>query len=450
MRYNSVLETIGNTPLIRLQRVGRKLACNLYAKCEFFNPGGSVKDRIGIRMVEQAEEEGRIKPGDTLIEPTSGNTGIGIALAGAVKGYNVIITMPEKMSREKQVILESLGAKIIRTPSEAAWDSPESHISVAQKLCAELPNAHILDQYSNEHNPLAHYHGTAAEILRDLDGKVDMVVIGAGTGGTITGCAKRLKEANPQCLVIGADPVGSILAGGSSVGSYKVEGIGYDFIPQVLDLECIDRWVKTDDRTSFLLARRLISEEGLLCGGSSGATLFAALQEASKLPAGANCVVLLADGVRNYLSKFVDDKWMRENRFTPLQSLAGTIGDFPGFKQKKELLTFNVNADITTAITVMREKGYSQIPVVGEEGGLLGVLYEKHLLESVISGQIERGTTRVFELMARMVSTASKDTPLTALQELLLAEDCVVVVDERRRPLQIVTKIDLVDWLSQL
>jgi cystathionine beta-synthase len=449
MKYNSVLETIGNTPLIRLQRIGRKLPCNLYAKCEFFNPGGSVKDRIGIRMIEKAEAEGRIKPGDTLIEPTSGNTGIGIALAGAVKGYNVIITMPEKMSREKQVILESLGAKIIRTPTEAAWDSPESHISVAQKLCDELPNAHILDQYSNKENPLAHYEHTASEILRDLDGKVDMVVIGAGTGGTISGCAKKLKEANPHCIIVGADPVGSILAGGTYINSYKVEGIGYDFIPQVLDLSCIDRWVKTDDRSSFLWARRLISEEGLLCGGSSGATLFAAMQEAAKLPAGANCVVLLADGVRNYLSKFVDDKWMRENRFNSMQAIEGIIGDFSGFKHKKQLITLNINEDIGAAISLMREKGYSQIPVVGEDGKLLGILYDKSLLESVVSGQVELGTTKVFEMMSRNVSTVSKDTPVASLQELLLTDDCVVVVDALRKPLQIVTKIDLVEWLSK-
>lgn len=449
MKFNSVLETIGNTPLIRLQRLGRKLQCNLYAKCEFFNPGGSVKDRIGIRMIEKAEEEGRIKPGDTLIEPTSGNTGIGLALAGAVKGYNVIITMPEKMSREKQVILESLGAKIIRTPTEAAWDSPESHISVAQKLRDQLPNAHILDQYSNMENPNAHYEHTAEEILRDLDGKVDMVVIGAGTGGTISGCAKRLKEANPNCIVVGVDPVGSILAGGTFISSYRVEGIGYDFVPRVLDYEHIDRWVKSDDRSSFLWARRLILEEGLLCGGSSGATLFAAMQEAVKLPAGANCVVMLADGVRNYLSKFVDDRWMRDNRIIPVQIVEGTIGDFAALKQKKELFTLSVNEDIGVAIKTMRERGYSQIPVTSEEGVLMGILFEKNLLESVMSGQVELGSTRVYEVMSRNVSTVSIDTPLTSLQELLLTDDAVVVVDQQRRPLQIVTKIDLVEWLSQ-
>ena len=283
MKFNSILETIGSTPLVRLNRVGSNLPCTIWAKCEFMNPGGSVKDRIGYNMVLEAEKSGRIKKGDTLIEPTSGNTGIGLALAGAVRGYNIIITMPEKMSREKQVVLEALGAKIIRTPTEAAWDSPDSHIGVAKKIQRETPNSHILDQYANPANPDAHYKFTGQEILDDLDGKVDMIVIGAGTGGTITGVARRLKEANPNCIVVGADPVGSILAGGDHVASYKVEGIGYDFIPDVLNRALVDIWVKTDDRESFTAARRLIREEGLLCGGSCGSAMVAALEAAPRL-----------------------------------------------------------------------------------------------------------------------------------------------------------------------
>ena len=249
MLIDSILEAIGRTPLVRLNRVGRAPAVRALAKCEFLNPGGSVKDRIGTSMVEDAEREGRIKPGDTLIEPTSGNTGIGIALAAAVRGYRVIITMPEKMSREKQVVLEALGAEIIRTPTEAAWDSPESHIGVARQLQSELPNAHILDQYSNPDNPLAHEQTTAQEILDDLGGKLDVIVMTAGTGGTITGVARRVKSRPPGCKIVGVDPVGSILGGGTDVGTYKVEGIGYDFIPDVLDRSLVDEWVKTKDRT---------------------------------------------------------------------------------------------------------------------------------------------------------------------------------------------------------
>ena len=261
--------------MVRLTRLSRAegVQCELLAKCEFFNAGGSVKDRIGKRMIEDAEASGRIKPGDTLIEPTSGNTGIGLALTAAIKGYKMIITLPQKMSQEKVDVLSALGADIIRTPTEAAWDAPESHIGVAKKMQSELPNSHILDQYKNPSNPLAHYETTAEEIWDQCDGRVDCVVISAGTGGTITGVSRRLKELNPKILIVGVDPHGSILAQPESlnsegVGTYKVEGIGYDFIPEVLDRSVVDHWVKTKDPESFKMARRLIREEGLLCGGS--------------------------------------------------------------------------------------------------------------------------------------------------------------------------------------
>ncbi|MEL0269270.1 MAG: cystathionine beta-synthase [bacterium] len=315
MIHENILSTIGNTPVVKINKIAKNLDCNVFAKCEFFNPGGSVKDRIGWNMVKEAELSGRIKPGDTLIEPTSGNTGQGIALAAAVKGYKCIITMPEKMSKEKQIALEALGAEIIRTPTEAKSSDPESHISVAKKLNKEIENSHILDQYSNPSNPEAHYYGTAEEIIKDFNNNLDMVVISVGTGGTITGIAKRLKEEMPKIKIIGADPEGSILGGGDKVSSYLVEGIGYDFIPDVLDNSLIDEYIKTKDEESFIMARRLIKEEGLLCGGSCGATMVAALKAASKLKNGQNCLVILADGIRNYMTKFPNDSWMEENGF---------------------------------------------------------------------------------------------------------------------------------------
>ena len=315
MILENILGAIGKTPIVKFNRIGLELECDLYGKCEFLNAGGSVKDRIGLNMIEKAEAEGRIKPGDTLIEPTSGNTGIGMALVAAVKGYRMIITMPEKMSKEKEVVLKALGAKIVRTPTEAAWDSPESHIGVAKTMKSEIPNSHILDQYANPANPDAHYEGTAQEILDDFDDSLKMVVAGVGTGGTITGMAKRLKEERPEITIIGVDPFGSILGGGDEVFPYHVEGIGYDFIPDVLDNSLVDEYVKTEDEESFLMARRLIKEEGLLCGGSSGSAMIAALKTAAQLTTGQKCLVLLPDGIRNYMTKFPNDDWMKQQGF---------------------------------------------------------------------------------------------------------------------------------------
>lgn len=315
MIYQDILETIGNTPTVRINRLGQELDCELYAKCEYFNPGGSVKDRIGYEMVKHAEESGRIKKGDTLIEPTSGNTGIGMALAGAVMGYKVIITMPEKMSQEKQSVLERLGATIYRTPTEAAWDAPESHISLAKELQRKIPNSHILDQYANPDNPGAHYHGTAQEIIDDFGRDLHMVVAGVGTGGTISGIAKKLKEYNPSIIIVGVDPIGSILGGGDLIAPYQVEGIGYDFFPDVLDNSLIDQYIKINDADSFATARLLMQKEGLLVGGSSGGAMWAALQAAKSLKKGQKCLVILPDSIRNYMSKFVNDDWMKANGY---------------------------------------------------------------------------------------------------------------------------------------
>ncbi len=312
MIYSTILDTIGHTPVVRINRMGADLACELYVKCEFLNPGGSVKDRIGYEMVKNAARDGRIKPGDTLIEPTSGNTGIGIALAGAVLGFKVIITMPNKMSQEKQVVLERLGATIYRTPSEAASHDPDSHISLAKKLQKEIPHSHILDQYANPDNPNAHYRGTAQEIIDDFGDNLHMVVASVGTGGTITGIAKRLKEHNPRIQIIGVDPIGSILGGGDEIKPYQVEGIGYDFFPDVLDNRLIDAYIKSNDADSFHTARQLIHDEGLLVGGSSGAAMWCALQAAKTLRQGQKCLVILPDSIRNYMSKFASDDWMHQ------------------------------------------------------------------------------------------------------------------------------------------
>ena len=444
---DSVLDAIGDTPLVRLQQVGRETGCEFLAKCEFLNSGGSLKDRIGKRMVEEAERSGRIEPGDTLIEPTSGNTGIGMALAAAVHGYRMIVTMPEKMSREKQVVLEALGAEIIRTPTEAAWDSPESHIGVAKQLREVLPNSHILDQYSNPDNPDAHYHGTGQEILDQTDGgRFDYLVVSAGTGGTISGVARKLKEHAPHVKIIGVDPVGSILAGPGPIATYKVEGIGYDFVPDVLDRDLVDEWVRTEDRESFLTARRLIRKEGLLCGGSSGSTVWAALQIAKREGPGKRLVVILPDSVRNYMTKFMDDQWMKENGFTEQRWEENSIADILRRMPGRELHTTTSAETVADAVMRMKERGISQLPVVDDDQ-LVGIVTESDLLAAIVEGHASLSST-IAEVMFRAVETVSVDADASALLDYFARDSVGLVVDGENALVGILTKMDLVEHLT--
>ena len=315
MIYNNILEVVGKTPVVRLNSVGKETGVELYAKCEYLNPAGSVKDRIAVRMIEELEKKGKIGPNTTLIEPTSGNTGAGMSMVAAVKGYRMIITLPEKMSKEKQVVMEALGAEIIRTPTEAPHDSPESLIGVAKRLNEEIEDSIIPDQYKNQDNPLAHYYGTGAEIWDDFGDSLDLVVIGAGTGGTIVGVAKYLKEKNPDIKIVGIDPEGSILGGREEVFTYHVEGIGYDFIPEVLEYDNIDEWLYSNDKDGFHYARRLIREEGLLVGGSSGSAVWGTLEAIKNMDGVKKALTILPDSIRNYLTKFVNDEWMKEHGF---------------------------------------------------------------------------------------------------------------------------------------
>ncbi|KAI9710274.1 MAG: cystathionine beta-synthase [Bogoriella megaspora] len=440
---DSVTQQIGNTPLIRLNKIPQSLGieATIYAKLEMFNAGGSVKDRIALRMIEAAERSGRIKPGDTLIEPTSGNTGIGLALVGAVKGYRTIITLPEKMSPEKVAVLRALNAEIIRTPTAAAYDSPESHIGVARRLQKELPNAHILDQYGNPENPAAHEHGTAQEIweqTRELAGaglgRLRMVVAGAGTGGTITGLAKGLRDHDKDIQIVAADPQGSVLALPESLNEqhknmpYKVEGIGYDFVPDVLIRETVDRWYKTEDQESFMYARRLIAEEGLLVGGSSGSAMAAVVKgvKDAGLKKGDIAVVILPDSIRSYLSKFVDDDWLAAQDLlppTPPLTAPSTPSSKPiepssptsptTSKPKrrfgnstirslrlKPVTVISVSSPCAEAIETMRDKGFDQLPVSASNNSkrLVGLVTLGNLLSYLSSGRAGP-TTEVRDVM---------------------------------------------------
>lgn len=436
------------------------------AKCEYFNAGGSVKDRIAARMVEEAEKAGTITPGvSTIIEPTSGNTGIGLALAAAVKGYRVIITLPEKMSQEKVDVLKALGAEIIRTPTEAAWDAPESHIGVARKLRDEIPNAVILDQYTNPYNPVAHYDTTAEELLEQCDGKIDMLVAGAGTGGTISGIAQKLKERCPNIKIVGVDPIGSILAQPESLNtegpSYQVEGIGYDFIPDVLKRDLVDVWVKSEDKPSFLMSRRLIRQEGILCGGSSGTAMYAAVQAAKELKEGQRCVVILPDSVRNYMTKFLNDDWMRERGFTDEKFEETSVEnkakkDFAGATvrdlQLADAVTIDGETTCKEAIDLMEKNGFDQLPVTaGPHRRLRGLVTMGNILSRMASGKA-KPDTQVSEVMFHFTKGSNKfeeiteDTPLEKLTRFFETNSSALVTDAQKVK-HVITKVDLLSYL---
>jgi len=465
-----ILENIGNTPLVRINKIAKEegLECEIVAKCEFFNAGGSVKDRIGLRMIVDAERSGRIKPGDTLIEPTSGNTGIGLALAAAVKGYKMIITLPEKMSQEKVDVLKALGAQIIRTPTEAAFDSPESHIGVAKKLNAQIPNSHILDQYANPSNPLAHYDGTAEEIYEQCEGKLDAIVISAGTGGTLTGIARKLKEKIPNLKVIAVDPHGSILAQPHSLneilGSYKVEGIGYDFIPTVLDRTLVDKWYKTEDKSSFAMSRRLIRDEGILCGGSSGSAMTVAIQAAKDLglKSGQRIAVILADSVRNYMSKFLNDDWMTSNGFfdaPALEKQRQEVEKWKGATVKDLKLEEPIYVKSTTtcreALETMQKGNFDQVPVLDEKKKMVGLVSMGSLLSRVTSGRAGKEDPvdkAMFKFNTkRNFKEITEETPLAELEKFFEKNAAAFVTDRDQDGTPVVkkvmTKVDLLQYL---
>lgn len=464
---DSILEHIGNTPLVKLQSVGKELKCNIWAKCEFFNAGGSVKDRIGYRMVMEAELSGQIKKGDTIIEPTSGNTGIGLALACAVRGYRCIIVLPEKMSVEKIAVLKALGAEIVRTPTEAAWDAPESHINTAAKLQREIPNAHILDQYKNPNNPDAHLFGTGPEIVQQITektgGKVDMLCVGAGTGGTITGIAKALQAHNKDCAIVGVDPYGSILAqpptlNETDITGYQVEGTGYDFIPSVLDRTIINKWVKTKDHDSFNMGRRLIREEGLLCGGSAGGTVWAALEAAKELGEGQNVVVVLADSVRNYMTKYLSDDWMYDNRFFDESRLARDESETAKWKGAtvKDLALQAVvkiapDMQCSEAATLMKNNSFDQLPVCDDKGKLLGLVTLGNLLSRILAGKTGKAdavSTVMFKFNKRRAfAPYSTDSTLADLSKFFETHSIAFITATDGSLKHVVTKVDLLHWL---
>ena len=456
----SILDTIGNTPLVRLNRVASVLAnCTVLAKVEFFNPAGSIKDRIGAAIIENAESEGRLRPGGTVVEATSGNTGAGLAIAAAVKGYRCVFVMPDKMSEEKVRFLRAFGARVIITPTAVPPDDPRSYYSVARRLVAETPNSVLANQYYNPANPEAHYRTTGPEIWEATAGGIDALVLGMGTGGTLTGTGRYLKEQKPAVKLVGVDVVGSLLYETWKLGrapaepylkTYKVEGIGEDFVPGTLDLSLVDEVVQVDDRESFLMARRLVRDEGIFAGGSSGSAVAGLLKSeiVRSLKPGSLVVVLLPDSGDRYLSKIFDDNWMRENGFLEPERAGSSVADILGSKTSSTLITATPEDRMIDVVERMKRHDVSQLPVLDRSGALIGAVSEIDLLDHLLHADHVHDPEETIALMVNPnVITVSPDTKIDQVQT-VLERGKIVAVTEGKRPVGILTKIDLIDYLA--
>jgi cystathionine beta-synthase len=455
--YDNILGAIGWTPLIRLGRIAHELACPLYAKMELLNPGGSVKDRVGLYIIEQAEKRGELKPGGTVVEATSGNTGVGLAIASALKGYKTIFVMPDKMSNEKIQLLRSHGAKVVITPTAVAPEDPRSYYEVAKRLARETPNAILANQYHNPDNPETHELQTGPELWEQTEGRVTDVIIGMGTGGSISGIGRFLKAKNPDIRIVGVDIEGSILKEiwendgeipeGVAATTYKLEGIGEDFLPSTTDLSVVDEIVRVNDREGFLWARQLVRQEGIFAGGSSGAALAGAIRYCRKLDPDRLAVVLFPDAGGRYLSKLYDNKWMRENGFLELEFGEVTLGDLLISKSDKTLYTAKLGDPMREVMEVMRAHAISQMPVVGLDGALVGLIDEVDLLNHMLEHEDHSHDEVVDGLVqhARAVYP-----PESTLDECMpsLTEGYALLVAEGGKPVGILTKIDVLDYVA--
>jgi cystathionine beta-synthase len=457
--YPTVLELVGHTPIVRLGRVGRGVRPRLLAKLEYLNPGGSVKDRIGLAMIEAAERDGKLKPGGTIVEPTSGNTGVGLAIAAATRGYRCIFVMPDKMSQEKISMLRAYGADVVITPTAVEADSPESYYSVSSRLAEEIPGGFKPDQYSNMANPEAHYEVTGPEIWEQTGGEIDAIVISVGTGGTISGVGRYFKERKPEVLIVGADPEGSVYTADdpSDLHPYFVEGIGKDTWPQTMDPEIVDEWVRVSDRDSFLTARRLARDEGLLVGGSGGTTVWAALEIAERFGPEATILTMIPDSGRSYLSKFYDENWMLEHGFVERRTPLPTVAELLRSKRAEEtkvpaLVTIAAHQKVGEAIDVMQRYSISQLPVVrdGEVGSLadvIGSLQDRDLLDRVFKNADALHEDVANAMQPPLAAVESRQTLDEVFAALTGRTNAVVVADDGR-PVGVLTRSDLLEFLA--
>ncbi len=448
----TILEAIGDTPIVKLQRIGRDVPADIYVKCEYLNPGGSMKDRMALRMVEEAERRGELKPGGTIIEATSGNTGAALAMIAAVKGYKCIFVMPDKMSEEKVASLRAFGARVVVCPTAVEPDDPRSYYQVAKRLAEETPNAFYTRQYFNQDNPLGHYHSTGPELWEQTGGDIDVFVAGLGTGGTITGTGRYLKEKKPEVQLVGVDPVGSLYYDYVKTGrltkpfTYKVEGIGEDFLPETIDLSILDEIIRVDDRQCFLTTRDLVRLEGLYVGGSSGAAVAGALEYARTSGRKQNIVVLLPDSAAKYLSKIFNDDWMREHGFLDEESGLGTVADLLARKQPRDVVSASPSDSLREVIGRMKAHGISQVPVL-EDGRLLGAVAEVDLLRALLEGGRQLDDP-IGDLVEGEYATVRPTTPIEQLQS-VVADTRMVVVLDGEDVVGVVTKIDLIDYLAE-
>jgi cystathionine beta-synthase len=457
--YPALLDLVGGTPIVRLDKLGRDVAPTLLAKLEHLNPGGSVKDRIGLPMIEQAERDGKLSPGGTIVEPTSGNTGVGLAIAAAIKGYRCIFVMPDKMSQEKIALLRAYGAEVVICPTAVPPDSPESYYSVSDRLAEEIPGGFKPDQYSNMANPDAHYEVTGPEIWEQTAGELDAIVISVGTGGTISGVGRFFKERKPEVLVVGADPEGSVYTAHDEAGvhPYLVEGIGKDSWPQTMDPEVVDEWVRVSDRDSFLTARRLAREEGILAGGSAGTTLWAALQLAERFGPEAQILTIIPDTGRNYLSKFYDDNWMLDHGFLERRTLAPTVGAVLDAKRTEEaevpqFIVIGSHQKVGEAIELMQRYSISQLPVVRDGASdsladVVGSLQDRYLLDRVFKNP-DALHEDVANAMQPPLATIDAGDSLDEVFPTLTGRTNAVVVASEGRPVGVITRSDLLEYLA--
>lgn len=450
---NNILETIGRTPLVRISKINKGLKPHIFAKVEYFNPGGSVKDRIGVEIIEEAEREGRLKPGGTIVEATSGNTGMGLVLAGAVRGYKCVFTMPDKMSIEKIRLLRAFGAEVIVTPTAVPHESPESHTEVAKKIVRETPNSILANQYYNPRNPDAHYKTTGPEIWEQTGGQIDYFVGGIGTGGTISGVGRYLKEKNPNVKIVVTDPYGSILKEffhtkkiPESHKPYLVEGIGQDFVPGTIHWEFVDEVIEVTDKDSFLTARQLTREEGIFVGGSSGTAMAGAMKLAERLSENDVIVVLLPDTGERYLTKMYNDDWMRENRFLVPEKITMrfVLASKRGVAQ---VVSAEPSTTVRQALDLIEEYNISQLPVI-EKGKVTGSVEESDLMSAVLDNP-KVVDAPIKDVMKEPYPQVNIDDPIKSAVSYLSKKHPAVLITESQKIVGIVTRYDVIEYVSR-